>query len=149
VSTSLTFKTHGSVSHAPKNGECIHYISILAWKTKYDLGVFIALWSLVQTKKNLLWRCQHIRRKHIPDLNQPFLRYEPLKSQSFSSFLFAKKNANLHQIAFNIWYTLKGILGAPCNQIWFKYKQNWQTYKWFFMKIDTNMLLHYKANHLS
>ena len=59
---------------------------------------------------------------------------------SFSSFCTLAKNCHKMQIRnCQIWQALKG---TSWYQIWFKYKQNWQSYKQFFTKNDTNMLLH-------
>ena len=135
---------------AQENRACTHNVSILTRKTK---RAFVALCSLDQIRPNLLCRCWHIGREHKVNRASRSFNISLHKVAHFLRFFFLffflfahlQKSAIKHKRisdCLHIWHTLKGIQGTYWHQIWFKYEQNWQNYKWFFMKIDTNMLSH-------
>ena len=139
-------QTHSSVLCGLRNEACAHQVSLLTLRTKY---AFVSPWSLVRARPNSLCRCRHNQdRTHTKfEINRVSNSwwYNSSKSCSFSFFLhiFLLLFAHLYKTAINtnefmdtlqIWHVLKGIWCASWHQIWFKYKQNWQSYKRFFHK---------------
>ena len=138
MSTSLTFKTHGSVSHAPKKWGMHSLHKYISTKNKVRFRRIHSSVIYCSNKTKFAVEVPAYQERAHTRSEPAIPEIWAFKKSIIFFISFCKKNANLHQIAFNIWYKLKGILGAPCYQIWFKYKQNWQNHKQFQMKNDTS-----------